>query len=210
MAVVRRHSGWVLICVGVLVGLAVSYLRQPDGVQAARPSLSDLSSRLNEVEADMAEMMVENFDVPVGTVITYAGVTPPEGWMFCDGRSLNRDAYPELFAALGTTFGGDWGTTFNLPDARNRFVRGAPAPASVGIYGGDESHRHVWANYSGSSKKWTSGSGEFIIDWSNGMDTAGTGNYPLARESGGNVSFRTAYGTNLPPYLTLERIIRVQ
>jgi microcystin-dependent protein len=43
-----------------------------------------------------------------------------EGWMQCDGRSLNRVTYKELFDIIGTTFGSDSEDTFNLPDCRGR------------------------------------------------------------------------------------------
>jgi microcystin-dependent protein len=43
-----------------------------------------------------------------------------EGWMSCDGRSLNRVTYQELFNVIGTTFGSDNSDTFKLPDCRGR------------------------------------------------------------------------------------------
>jgi microcystin-dependent protein len=48
------------------------------------------------------------------------------GWMKCDGRSLSRDEYADLFAIVGTSFGSDNATTFNLPDIRGR------VPGAVG------------------------------------------------------------------------------
>jgi microcystin-dependent protein len=44
------------------------------------------------------------------------------GWMLCDGRSLSREEYSDLFVAIGTAFGSVSGTTFNLPDARGRVL----------------------------------------------------------------------------------------
>ena len=44
-------------------------------------------------------------------------------WTLCDGRSLNRSQYTELFEVIGTTFGG-CGNTFNLPDFRGRVMGG--------------------------------------------------------------------------------------
>ena len=38
---------------------------------------------------------------------------------------MSRGEHPELFAAIGVTYGdGDGSTTFNLPDFRGRFLRG--------------------------------------------------------------------------------------
>lgn len=69
--------------------------------------------------------------------------TPVElnGWMVCDGRSLEKGKYPELFAAIGyrysTTEGGD---TFLLPDLQGLFLRGVDAKGQVDK---DESKREL-------------------------------------------------------------------
>ncbi len=68
--------------------------------------------------------------VPPGAVTAFAGVvsdtvSPPQGWLLCDGSEVSRTTYARLFAALGTTAGaGDGATTFNLPDYRGYFLRG--------------------------------------------------------------------------------------
>jgi microcystin-dependent protein len=51
------------------------------------------------------------------------------GWLVCDGRSLSRETYSELFDIIGTTYGSNSGTTFNLPDCRGR-VLGASGSGS--------------------------------------------------------------------------------
>lgn len=55
---------------------------------------------------------------PVGTVISYTGTYPPNGWLRADGSSVLRSTYPTLFALIGTTFGAGSvpGTTFALPN----------------------------------------------------------------------------------------------
>ena len=42
-------------------------------------------------------------------------------WLLCDGRSLDRERYAELFAVIGTSFGGG-ASTFCLPDFRGRVM----------------------------------------------------------------------------------------
>jgi microcystin-dependent protein len=42
----------------------------------------------------------------------------------CYGQSLLRTSYPDLFTAIGTTFGAADGTHFSLPDLRGRNVAG--------------------------------------------------------------------------------------
>jgi microcystin-dependent protein len=45
---------------------------------------------------------------------------PPKGWALCNGQSLPINQNQALFALLGTTFGGNGQTTFNLPNLRGR------------------------------------------------------------------------------------------
>ena len=67
--------------------------------------------------------------VPVGAVAWFAMATPPAGYLKADGSAVLRTAYPELFAAIGTTYGeGDGATTFNLPDLIGRFAQGNSIP----------------------------------------------------------------------------------
>ena len=38
--------------------------------------------------------------VPPGSITSYAGNTVPSGWLLCDGSTLNKNDYPELFSAI--------------------------------------------------------------------------------------------------------------
>ena len=61
----------------------------------------------------------------VGQVCFFAMLTPPTGFLKCNGAAVSRTTYTALFAAIGTTYGiGNGSTTFNLPDARGEFFRG--------------------------------------------------------------------------------------
>lgn len=62
--------------------------------------------------------------VPVGTVSYFTSITPPAGWMECDGRILNAVEYPDLFNVIGTSFGAGTDGEFKLPDLRGEFLRG--------------------------------------------------------------------------------------
>lgn len=44
------------------------------------------------------------------------------GWLKCDGRSLNRVTYAKLFSVVGTAFGNNDSVTFKLPDCRGRVL----------------------------------------------------------------------------------------
>ncbi|MDB5975503.1 MAG: phage Tail Collar domain protein [Nevskia sp.] len=45
----------------------------------------------------------------------------PLGWAQCDGQSVQITSNTALFSLLGTNFGGNGQTNFNLPDMRGRF-----------------------------------------------------------------------------------------
>jgi microcystin-dependent protein len=64
--------------------------------------------------------------VPIGSVIGWALTSSvPTGWLECDGSSVSRTTYAELFAVIGTTYGaGDGSTTFTLPNFNGKHLRG--------------------------------------------------------------------------------------
>lgn len=63
--------------------------------------------------------------VPVGTIIPFAGSTPPTGFLFTDGTSVSKSVYSTLFAVIGTKYGDGSSTMFVLPNTQGLFVRGA-------------------------------------------------------------------------------------
>ena len=58
----------------------------------------------------------------IGEIRIFAGNFAPRGWMFCQGQTLSISQYDTLFSLIGTTYGGDGQTTFNLPDLRSRIA----------------------------------------------------------------------------------------
>jgi microcystin-dependent protein len=56
----------------------------------------------------------------IGEIRMFGGNFAPVGWMFCDGAQLAISDNDTLFNLIGTTYGGDGQTTFNLPDLRGR------------------------------------------------------------------------------------------
>ena len=55
-----------------------------------------------------------------GEIRMFAGNYAPRSWALCDGQLLPISQHNELFALLGTCYGGDGTTTFALPDLRGR------------------------------------------------------------------------------------------
>lgn len=73
--------------------------------------------------------------MPIGAIIHYASNGDiPSGYLLCDGAAVSRTMFPDLFAAIGTTYGaGDGSTTFNVPDynTAQRFAQGGTVAGTV-------------------------------------------------------------------------------
>jgi hypothetical protein len=82
-------------------------------------SFAGLSNRIDALEKANAIPAV-----PPGTIMAFGGPNVPEGWLPCDGTSLDRVAEPALFAAIGAAWGAADETKFNVPDLRGFFLRG--------------------------------------------------------------------------------------
>ena len=65
-----------------------------------------------------------NDAIPAGSIIAHAVGTVPEGFLECNGDEVHKDDYPDLFKAIGTSYGSTRSTYFKVPDLRGSFVRG--------------------------------------------------------------------------------------
>src|SRR5215203_5771390 len=74
----------------------------------------------------------------IGEIRMFAGNFPPAGWAFCNGASLQIAENDTLFVVIGTTYGGDGQSTFNLPDLRGRIPIHQGNGFVVGETGGAE------------------------------------------------------------------------
>ena len=63
----------------------------------------------------------------------------PPGWFLCNGQILPISSYAALFSLLGTTFGGNGTSTFQLPDLQGRIPLGVGGGAGLPIYDWGES-----------------------------------------------------------------------
>ncbi len=78
---------------------------------------------------------------PIGTVISYIGITPPKDYLVCDGREYDISQYSQLAkffeSQFGSSnhFGGDGVSTFAVPDLRNLFLRGFHGEAEEALSG---------------------------------------------------------------------------
>lgn len=56
----------------------------------------------------------------IGEIRMWPGPRVPDGWMACDGALLPISEYEALYSLIGTIYGGDGVTTFQLPNLMGR------------------------------------------------------------------------------------------
>ncbi|HEX3879982.1 MAG TPA: tail fiber protein [Bryobacteraceae bacterium] len=59
-------------------------------------------------------------DPYIGQIMMFAGNFAIRGWALCNGQTMSIQQNSALFSLVGTYYGGNGQTTFNLPDLRSR------------------------------------------------------------------------------------------
>jgi microcystin-dependent protein len=188
-----------------------------------------LSGGLNQTTTVFEEVM------PVGSVIPLAGEPNDPNFLLCEGGTVSKDTYPDLFDVIGYSYDtGLSGDQFRLPDYRGRVLVGTQGtsvtfPSSFGAKGGTETlstsghaltidempkHDHVpnrntYGTYNGLVRKSTQG-----YNTSRGVDTT-VGeidilNKALPQEEGGDVphSHNITASNRVQPYVTVKWYIK--
>src|SRR3954471_117480 len=76
----------------------------------------------------------------IGQIAVVAFNYAPRGWAFCNGQLLPIAQNQALFSLLGTTYGGNGQTTFQLPNLQSRVPIHQGAGHQLGEVGGTEAH----------------------------------------------------------------------
>lgn len=86
---------------------------------------ADDSHKLDGKDANEYALKSELSDgLPIGAYLSWSSeAKTPSGFLVCDGRSLNKSEYAELFEVIGYTYGGS-DESFNIPNFNDgRFMR---------------------------------------------------------------------------------------
>lgn len=72
----------------------------------------------------------------VGSYKAFSTTTIPSNYLWCNGATVLIATYPDLFAVIGNTYGGDGITTFAVPNMLDRLPKGDNG-TNIGTIGGD-------------------------------------------------------------------------
>jgi microcystin-dependent protein len=141
----------------------------------------------------------------------------PKFWARCDGQSMPINQNQALFSLLGTTYGGNGQTTFNLPNLKTRTPIHRGNGFTQGQAGGEQihtlsvpeipAHTHTFtaATPSNSSTNTNNPSGGLLSNTAPAQLYNSTPNAPLTSlipQSISSIGGSQAHG-NMQPYLTL-------
>jgi microcystin-dependent protein len=117
-------------------------------IDVLKYSLESLAAKFkNKIDTTIEPLAtkeeVSAISLPIGSITQFAGTLAPTDYMICDGSSLAKADYPELFDVIGYAYGGE-DSMFNLPNLQGRIPVGFKADDQtfgvVGSEGGERTH----------------------------------------------------------------------
>lgn len=152
--------------------------------------------------------------LPIGSIELWSNDVAPNGWLICDGSAISRTTYSDLFDVIGTTFGaGDGSTTFNLPNLKDRFAVGVGDNYDLGDVGGEATHTLATNEMPAHAHHDLH---EGLSYWVPGLVPSGSSMWALTASGSKSADVYTGNTgggqphNNMPPYLALHYIIKVQ
>lgn len=76
----------------------------------------------------------------IGQLSLFSFGFAPKGWALCNGQLLPINQNQALFSLLGTYYGGNGTTNFELPNLQGRTPIGFSSSFSIGALGGEATH----------------------------------------------------------------------
>jgi microcystin-dependent protein len=153
----------------------------------------------------------------IGEIVIWSGTSDPDNpnFLLCDGASLLRDDYPDLFAVIGTAYGAPDGTHFRVPDMQTRVVVGKDDSTDIGDTGGEvqhtlttsemPNHDHTDTGHihplAGEFPGLALSPGELPVDVPGSGEFTGIGNAAISSTGGG------AAHNNMQPYVIMRYYI---
>lgn len=155
-------------------------------------------------------------EVFLGEIRFFAYSKIPAGWLPCQGQVMQITQYAALFSLLGTAYGGDGTSTFQLPDLRGTVPLGMSPDYPAGKKGGEAVHplavneMPAHTHQATGSTKGPSVTSPKDNTWAAVATAyAPTANTTMAAQALSSAG-ASAPHSNMQPYLTLSPCIAIQ
>lgn len=224
LATFRKTDGTAADGSTIKVDESQGFLKVPSGGITSNELASDSVTATKIVDGAVTSAKLNSDAIsalmPTGTVLPFAGINAPTGYLFCAGQSVLVADYGDLYGVIGFTYGGS-GASFNLPDLRGRVIAGQDDMGGVsadrltglsggvngdnlGATGGSETHTLTIAQIPSHDH----GGGSVGIDHIS--DAAGGGGRTHPNNNGGTVSSQGGDDShnNVQPTIILNYIIK--
>jgi microcystin-dependent protein len=153
----------------------------------------------------------------LGEIRVFSFAFAPKGWALCNGQTLAINQNTALFSLLGTTYGGNGSSTFQLPNLQGRMPVHMGNGFTEGQLGGEMNHTLITSEMPSHRHTATGVSTNATVAAATNATWAASPKNPYA--TGTNVTMAPgALSTlgggqphnNMPPYLTLNFCIALQ
>ena len=165
-----------------------------------------VSSTVVAPDSDTAYWQRLDSNGAIGEIKWFAFNTAPNGYLVCNGASVSRTTYANLFAKIGTTFGkGNGSTTFTLPNLIDKFAQGSTTVGTVKSAG----LPNITGQVTGGKNRNSSGAFKYIGEASSVYNPGGDSKFDQFSFDASRSS--SVYGNSTtvqPPALTLLPCIK--
>lgn len=156
----------------------------------------------------------------IGEIRMWGFDWPPRNWARCDGAVMSINQNQTLYALLGTTYGGNGTTTFQLPDLRGRVPIHRSNSYQQGMSSGTEmvnlslqnlpAHTHAFNAYEGAGDQYyNTGTGLLAKTTGNLTYASATSVTQLSSDTVSSVGGGQAHN-NMQPYQVVSFCIALQ
>ena len=142
LSTVGEYRGRIDTNVTDILTNAENIAENREDIDENRTNIGTNANNIQTLDANKADKTMAH---QIGEVTMFAGNTAPTGFLLCQGQTISRSTYADLFNVIGTIYGaGNGSTTFNIPNWCGKTPVGLDTTQTefntLGKIGGEKTH----------------------------------------------------------------------